>query len=314
MAYGGRDDGLFRGAIMESGGAFPLELPNATSFQQTFDSLLTNTTCSSTLTQNATAAQQLDCIRALPIDVFRASVGAKTGQSIDGDFTRTSIQFALPAGEYLKVATIVGTNTDEGTNSAPKSINTTEQLSEPLAQGYFRPHPLPNATVSTLLALYPADPRQGCPYNTGTTKLTPGALDKQACSIFGDLVMVAPARQFASTLAADGVPAYRYRFNQLPPGGSPARGISTGVEEAYVFSNFVGASSSSSSEPSAWDTALAYEMTSAWVNSALPHWPEYGKEANSIVFSGYGSWIEKDTYRGEGIQYIIENVLPDGAL
>ncbi|KAK8017794.1 Alpha/Beta hydrolase protein [Apiospora rasikravindrae] len=326
MAYGGRDDGLFRGAIMESGGAFPLELPNATSFQQTFDSLLTNTSCSTTLAQDATAAQQLDCIRALPINVFRASVGSKTGQSIDGDFTRTSIQFALPAGGYLKVATIVGTNTDEGTNSAPKGINTTKQLFDPLAQGYFRPQRLPNATVSKLLELYPTDPRQGCPYNTGTTKLTSGALDKQACSIFGDLVMVAPARQFASTLAADGVPVYRYRFNQLPPGGSPARGISTGVEEAYVFSNFVRSSSPGSASPSAWDQALAYEMTSAWVsfahdldpnpggNSALPHWPVYGEEANSIVFNGYGSWIEKDTYRDEGIQYIIENVLPHGAL
>ncbi|KAK7965826.1 uncharacterized protein PG986_000103 [Apiospora aurea] len=317
MACGGRDDGLFRGAIMQSGGAFPLELPNATSFQQAFDSLLTNHTCASTLSaKDATAAQQLDCIRALPIDAFRASVGAKTGQSIDGDFTRTSIQFALPAGEYLKVATIVGANTDVGTNSAPKGINTTEQLFDPLAQGYFRPHPLPNATVSALLSLYPPDPRQGCPYNTGTTKLTPGALDKQACSIFGDLVMVAPARQFASTLAADGVvPVYRYRFNQLPPGGSPARGISTGVEQAYVFSNLRCVA-----------FGVGYEMTSAWVsfahgldpnpggNSALPHWPEYGKEANSIVFSGYGSWIEKDTYRGEGIQYNIENVLPDGAL
>lgn len=162
MAYGGRDDGLFRGAIMQSGGAFPLELPNATSFQQTFDSLLTNTSCSTTLSINATAVEQLDCIRALPIDVFRASVGSKTGQSIDGILTRTSIQLALPAGQYLKVPTIVGgkfsvslepfvftyaapliadmltgitsANTDEGTNSAPKGINTTDQLFEPLGR------------------------------------------------------------------------------------------------------------------------------------------------------------------------------------
>ncbi|KAK8047988.1 alpha/beta-hydrolase [Apiospora saccharicola] len=278
--------------------------------------------------ESVSAEEQLDCIRALPIDVFRASIGPKTGQSIDGDFTRTSIQFALPAGQYLKVPTVVGANTDEGTHSAPKGINTTDQLFEPLAQGYFRPHRLPNATVSKLLELYPTNPRLGCPYSTGDTRLTPGDLDKQACSIFGDLVMVAPARQLASTLAADGVAVYRYRFNQLPPpGGSPARGISTGVEQAYVFSNFfVGGTSSSSPPPSAWDRALAYEMTSAWVsfahdldpnpggNSALPHWPEYGKEANSIVFNGQGSWVEKDTYRDEGIRYIIQNVLPDGAL
>ncbi|KAK8041526.1 Alpha/Beta hydrolase protein [Apiospora phragmitis] len=252
MAYGGRDDGLFCGAIMQSGGAFLLELLNATSFRQTFDGLITNACCYASLSKDATADEQLDCIRGLPIEEFRASVGPKTGQSIEGDFTRTSIQFALPAGKYLKVATIVGANTDEGTNSAPKGVNTTDQLFEPLAQGYFCPQLLPNATVSNLLKLYPTDPRLGCPYHTGDTQLTPGLLDKQACSILGDLVMVAPARQLASTLAADGVPVYRYRFNQLPPGGSsPSRGISTGVEQAYVFSNFVASSSSSSSPGSA---------------------------------------------------------------
>lgn len=45
----------------------------------------------------------------------------------------------------------------------------------------------------------------------------------------------------------------------------------------------------------------------------LPEWPTYGKEANGIVLSGYGSYIERDTYRADGIQYIIENVLRDGA-
>lgn len=50
------------------------------------------------------------------------------------------------------------------------------------------------------------------------------------------------------------------------------------------------------------------------IDVALPHWPVYGEEANSIVLGGYGSWIEKDTYRDEQIQYIIDEVLPDSAL
>lgn len=106
MAYGGRDDDLFRGVIMESGGAFPLTGPDTSAFQATFDSLIRNTTCSSVA--NASAAAQLDCIRGLPISVFMSSVGSSTGQSIDGSFTQTSIQFALSAGKYVKVATIVG--------------------------------------------------------------------------------------------------------------------------------------------------------------------------------------------------------------
>jgi ribosomal protein L14 len=106
MAYGGRDDGLFRGAILQSGGAFPLTAPNTTAFQATFDSLITNTSCSPFA--DSSAAEKLKCIKSLPLDVFRANVGSSTGQSVDGDFIRTSIQRALPVGRYVKVATIVG--------------------------------------------------------------------------------------------------------------------------------------------------------------------------------------------------------------
>ena len=106
MAYGGRDDGLFRGAILQGGGAFPLTGPDTPAFQKTFDSLITNTTCSSVI--NATAEPQLECLRLLPIDTFLDNVGSGTGQSIDGEFTTTSVQFAFPAGKYAKVATMVG--------------------------------------------------------------------------------------------------------------------------------------------------------------------------------------------------------------
>lgn len=106
MAYSGRDDGLFRGAILESGGAFPLTFPNTNPFQQTFDSLITNTSCS--MLAESSAAEQLDCIRGLSIETFLSSVGDKTGQSIDGTFTTTSVQFAFPAGKYVKIPTIVG--------------------------------------------------------------------------------------------------------------------------------------------------------------------------------------------------------------
>ncbi|KAL4910113.1 hypothetical protein BDW74DRAFT_173580 [Aspergillus multicolor] len=324
MAYGGRDDKLFRGAILESGGAFPLTYANTAKFQESFDNLVTDTPCKSFA--NASTAKQLDCIRQLPIETFLNSVGSGTGQSIDSSFTQTSLQFALPAGKYVKVPTIVGTNTDEGTNSAPTGINTTEQLRGPLAEGFHRPKNLPNSTVSTFLDMYPDDPRHGCPYNTGTTPLTSGKLDKKACSIFGDIVQIAPARMIAQWLTKNNnnngnSPVYRYRFNHLPHDTTAANitsGIGTGLEQRYVFSNLI--------PDHPWDRALAYEVSSAWISfahglnpnpggeSTLPKWPEYGDERKSMVFSGHGSSIEEETYRAEAVEYIIENVLPYGAL
>jgi carboxylesterase type B len=317
MAYDGRDDGLFRGAILQSGGAFPLTGPETPAFQSTFD-ILINKSCQSVI--NGSTEEKLACVRELPVEVFRANVGGATGQSVDGDFSRTSIQKALPARRYIKVPTIVGTNTDEGTTSAPRNMNTTEQLSGEVAKGYFRPRLLPNETVSTLMSLYPKTPGTGCPYNTGNIQLSPGSLDKMACSIFGDIVQIAPARMIAQVLAEDGVPVYKYRFNHLPSSTTQLwRGISTGVEQAYVFSNVA------SDQP--WDRNMAYQMSAAWISFAhdldpntgakdtgLPEWPRYDKGASGIVLNGYGSWVEPDTYRSEGIQYIIEKVLPDGAL
>ncbi|KAL4801466.1 Alpha/Beta hydrolase protein [Aspergillus unguis] len=290
MAYGGRNDNLFRAAILESGGAFPLTHANTTTFQETFDSLVTDTSCASVV--NASAADQLDCIRQLPVETFLSAVGPGTGQSIDGSFTRTSIQFALPEGIFVRVPTIVGTNTDEGTNSAPTGVNTTEQLREPLAQGFHRPKTLPNSTVSDLLSLYPDDPRYGCPYNTGTTPLTSGKLDKKACSVFGDIVQIAPARMIAKWLtknyhtanpninstgskrersSLEDSPIYRYRFNHLPYDTGTSNitsGIGTGVEQRYVFSNLV--------PDHPWDRALAYEISSAWISFVVELDPNPG--------------------------------------
>lgn len=178
-------------------------------------------------------------------------------------------------------------NTDEGTTSAPTNINTTDQLFEPLgefiysrtlhllndtnietAEGYFRPQRLPDDVVSALISMYTTSPALGCPYNTGGIPLSAGKLDKMACSIFGDLVQIGPARFIAQTLAEHGHPVYRYRFNQLPANTTDAdKGITTGLEQSYVFSNLL--------PDNAWDRALAYRMSAAWssfAHSLDPNW------------------------------------------
>jgi carboxylesterase type B len=105
----------------------------------------------------------------------------------------------------------------------------------------------------------------GCPYNTGDAALTAGALDKKACSIFGDLVQVGPARMIAQELTrhnGNNLPVYRFRFDQLPSNTTNfAKGIGTGVEQNYVFSNLLPAGPSG-----AWDRALAYEVSAAWAS------------------------------------------------
>lgn len=95
-----------------------------------------------------------------------------------------------------------------------------------------------------------------------------------ACSIFGDIVQIAPARMIAQTLAQDGVPVYRYRFNHLPYNTSAvARGIGTGAEQNYVFSNLV------PTHP--WDQSMAYQMSAAWISFAHDLDPNSGTVGKS---------------------------------
>lgn len=127
------------------------------------------------------------------------------------------------------------------------------------AEGFFRPALLPNETVSSLIGIYPDNPRLGCPYNTGTHKFTPGTLDKKACSIFGDIVQVGPARMIARSIAADNVPVYRYRFNQVVSNATNlSDAIRTGLEQPFVFSNQL--------PEYPWDVNLAYQMSAAWAS------------------------------------------------
>lgn len=49
-------------------------------------------------------------------------------------------------------------------------------------------------------------------------------------------------------------------------------------------------------------------------DTGLPEWSQYGDEANIMVFNGYGSSVQPDNDRSDGVQYIIDNVLTDGAL
>ncbi|KAJ7150927.1 alpha/beta-hydrolase [Mycena crocata] len=205
IAYAGRNDKLFNQAIAQSGtngGNF--SQPDAASFQATYNGLITNTTCASTA--NSSEAEQLACIRTLPIDVFRQNTLGSTGIVFDGDFINVPGFFeAYRSGKWVKVAFIVGSNTDEGVSFAPTGANTTAQVSDMLAGD------VPPQLRDTILELYPDVPALGCPFNTGDFQVSPGLQDKRVASIVGDVGMAAGPRWLAQEVSSQ-VPFYKYRY------------------------------------------------------------------------------------------------------
>jgi hypothetical protein len=106
-AYSGRDDKLFARAIVESGTiGIAYSHPTDPPFQAMYDSLLTNTYCSSTA--NLSTSSQLDCIRSLPIDQFRQSSLGLIQPVFDGDMVDVPGPLAaIHAGNWTRVPILV---------------------------------------------------------------------------------------------------------------------------------------------------------------------------------------------------------------
>lgn len=97
----GRDDGLFRAAIGESGfggvlSRFPGGANNTEAMDALYNLLVSNTSCAST----ANTSASLDCLRALPFEEINAALNgteaAPWPPMLDGDFSEYFQADAFP--------------------------------------------------------------------------------------------------------------------------------------------------------------------------------------------------------------------------
>ena len=213
LAYGGRDDGLFRAAIAESGGPlqfvlFPMQTSNAI-----FANVSAAAGCSG-------SADQLACLRAVPFETLNQALNITPsypfGPVIDGDFLQDYSSTQLNDGDFVKVPLLIGANTDEGTAFYTPGINTDEEFAAATeANG-----PDTNATAR-LEELYPDVLTAGIPYEV-TTRLdndTFGYQYKRSAALFGDATIIAGRRFANEAWSKYGGKTYSYRFNVLVNGG-----------------------------------------------------------------------------------------------
>lgn len=122
LAYGGRDDKLFRAAIMESGSPIAIKAQNGTqSYQPLYDQIVQQVGCDNEI-------DTLQCLRTVPISqlnnvIKNAPYNISFEPTIDGDFIEKFTSLQLADGEFVHVPIISGFNTDEGTLFAPYGIN-----------------------------------------------------------------------------------------------------------------------------------------------------------------------------------------------
>lgn len=203
VANEGNPEGLFRGAIMQSGA--PLPMGGVTLGQKHYDDLVIRTSC-------LHVEDTLDCLRHAPYETLKAAIGTSMGifdytsmalswiPRPDGTFIQSSPVDMLQDGRVARVPVINGVVNDEATlfTLSLSGIRTESEL-----RRYLQHFHLPDATeeeVDRLLELYPDDPAQGSPYGTGeANQVTPQW--KRLSSIQGDLVFQAPRRMFLKSLS-----------------------------------------------------------------------------------------------------------------
>ena len=327
-AYNGRDDKLFRGAVMQSGapiayGKLTGPLDNA----KLYNELLNRTSCST-----------LQCLREIPVAQLNSALNS-TSASLnttltqflpfkDDDFIADYGSKQLADGRFVKVPIIQGANSDEGSAYAPKGIETTEDF-----RAAFKPQAnISDELADQILAAYPDDLSVNVVASLGDARPGPpyGAQFRRAASYYGDYTFIANRRKTCEIWAASNTSAYCYRFNAIPAGIAPEIGATHFQEVAFVFNNIEGngykpaATPPFTGKPQSY-IDLARLMDSSWIsffhdqdpnswktsawNGTEKDWPVYdvNNPLDFVFDANVTSYVEADTYRKEGMKLLHDN-------
>lgn len=237
-AYNGRDDGLFRGAIMESGNPIFYGKQNRSKvFQNSYDALSAITKCNTT-------ADSLECLRSLPLGELNNALNTSAMATawypqIDGDIIHRHSSEQIADGAFVHVPIILGANSDEGTAFAIKGINTTQDFLDVLTKGPKGPTGMPEAFAEKVLSSYPVNSSQNVLAFLGPDFVAPpypfGKEWRRAATYWGDQVFIANRRLCCETWAKAGVDAYCYRFNAVSALTDALNGVTHFTEVAFMM-------------------------------------------------------------------------------
>ncbi|KAJ4395117.1 hypothetical protein N0V91_011053 [Didymella pomorum] len=306
-AYDGNNDGLFRAAILESGGAVGAPLNGTDWYQAMYKNLTASVGC-------ANAIDPLQCLRTVPYEQIApyGYVGLEWFHVIDGSFIPRYGQESLIQAKFANIPLILGTNTDEG--FGVNGVNTDAQAIEQMLTS--KRWNIDEEQARRLLELYPNDPALGEPYGWGNRTWPEYGLQyKRYQSIATDLTMYAPRRLLAERMSdyVENVYSYRWdapKFNTTPT----AIGVNHFSEIPFVFGN-----TEQQITPLGNSTAnlrLSHLVVRMWTSFAydldpnghgvadIDVWPRYGNSTSNFVFRPDQSYVERDDDRFEGVAYI----------
>lgn len=182
-------EGLFRGAIMASGGI--MKLKPYSHAQHVFDFIAEKSGCGSTSDKLACLrvadyAKIYNAVQQLPNFLSYESTVVPWYPRPDGAFLPDSPHRLVRAGKARKVPIIIGAMKDEGTlfSVVPQLNVTTDEDFQFYFRNVFFPHLSPDQ-IRAFTSLYSEDPREGSPFDTGYANAI-GPQYKRLAAAIGD--------------------------------------------------------------------------------------------------------------------------------
>lgn len=200
LVNNGDQEGLFRGAIMQSGGPIPVGDIDNLSAQEVYDTFVKNVACDN-------SPDTLECLRSVPYQRFKYAMDnspdffAYQGLAlsymprVDGDFLTEPPQYAVLRGHVADVPMITGNCDDEGSLFSVASLNVSDTKGVATFMKSFMMPTATDAEIDLLLQYYPDDQSAGCPFDTGLRNILSPQF-KRIAAIQGDIVFHSPRRFF----------------------------------------------------------------------------------------------------------------------
>ncbi|KAJ7096417.1 esterase 1 [Mycena epipterygia] len=230
----------------------------------------------------------------------------------------------LEKGLFSDLPYISGTTLDEATFFVSPYIDSEDTIVEHLVSNFSTSRQTKAAleiAAEHLLELYPDDPAQGCPFNTGDETFGLSSQYKRTAAMWGDLMFQSQRRAWMQATSCRGVKSFGYLLTDAPPDvESPIEvpeadggrlGVYHGLELYYVY----GVLPEIDALPDS--VILGTQMMDYWISFATsldpndgrgsqrPLWPAYMLDNPILIQLHAGNTTSiLDDYREEQIAFI----------
>ncbi|KAK2615737.1 hypothetical protein N8I77_002469 [Diaporthe amygdali] len=308
---------LFRAAIMNSGSAVPTDPVDSAKAQQVYDAVVQGVGCSG-------QADTLQCLREAEYEKLLKSMNSVPGilsfnalalsylPRPDGKFLVSLPEQFATTGKLPNIPFILGDQKDEGTlfGIFTSNISTTDDFKTYLKTLYFTN--TDPQIVDEFVDVYPDDPTQGSPYDTGTENNFYPQF-KRVAALLGDAVFTLSRRAVLNITTGVQPGVKRWSYLSQYDQGTPVLGTFHGSDLIQVFygikDNFAASAIVNYFLNFAYnlDPNDASGGTRAAEGEQLINWPDWASSNQLVVFDADKASLMPDTFRQPQFEFLLKN-------